>query len=169
MNQKLALEGKRNKLEDALVDGTIDREAFKRKHTELQNQILHTEQQLQDVDDRCRIDVNLINETLAFTRDIYATYKDAPPFMKRHYLRFFYEKVMVKNKEIFETIPTPIFATLRDNQQVILKTSMFPSPILNRSERLSQVIKAFQNPIWAEQAKERLKQIKTLTLCANVA
>lgn len=124
MNQKLALETKRNKLEDALIEGTIDREAFKRKHTELQNQIMHTETQLQDVDDRCRIDVNLIDETLAFTRDIYATYKDAPPFMKRHYLRFFYEKVMVKNKKIFVTVPTPIFATLRDNQQVILKTSM---------------------------------------------
>ena len=126
MNQKMALEGKRNKLEDALIDGTIDREAFKRKHTELQNQILHTETQLQDVDDRCRIDVDLIDETLAFTRDIYATYKDAPPFMKRHYLRFFYEKVMVKNKVILETVPTPIFATLRDNQQVILKSSMLP-------------------------------------------
>ncbi len=124
MNQKIALESKRNKLEDALIDGTIDREAFKRKHGELQNQILHTDTQLQDVDDRCKIDVDLIDETLAFTRDIYATYKDAPPFMKRHYLRFFYEKVMVKNKVILETVPTPIFATLRDNQQVILKKAM---------------------------------------------
>jgi len=45
---------------------------------------------------------------------------------------------------------------------------MLPSPIINRSERLSQVIKAFQNPIWAEQAKERLKQINILTRAATV-
>ena len=46
--------------------------------------------------------------------------------MKRHYLRFFYERLMVKNKEIFEVIPTPIFATLRDNRQVIQKTLVLP-------------------------------------------
>ena len=41
--------------------------------------------------------------------------------MKRHYLRFFYEKLTVKNNRIFEVIPTLIFATLRDNSQVIQK------------------------------------------------
>jgi hypothetical protein len=38
-----------------------------------------------------------------------------------------------------------------------------PSPRIARSERLSNVIKAFQNPVWVEQARERLKQIKVLT------
>jgi len=126
MNQKLALENRRNKLEDALIDGAIDRDAFKRKHGELQKQIAHTETQMQDVDNRSRIDMDLIDETLSFTRDIYATYKDAPPFLKRHYLRFFYEKLTVKNKKIYEAIPTPIFATLRDNRQVIQKNLMLP-------------------------------------------
>jgi len=126
LNRKLALEGKRNKLEDALIEGTIDREVFKRKHTEIQKQLEHMDIQMQEVENRCRIDMNLIDETLAFTRNIYTTYKDAPPFMKRHYLRFFYEKITIKNKVIFETIPTPIFATLRDNRQVIQKTLVLP-------------------------------------------
>ena len=126
LNRKLALEGKRNKLEDALIEGTIDRDVFKRKHTELQTQLEHMDVQMQDIENRCRIDMNLIDETLAFTRDIYATYKDAPPFMKRHYLRFFYERITIKNKKIFETIPTPIFATLRDNRQVIQKNLVLP-------------------------------------------
>lgn len=124
LNQKTAIEAKRNKLEDALIDGTIDRDTFKRKHAELQDKILNLDDRLQDIDSQCRIDINLIEEVLAFTRNIYQTYKDAPPFMKRHYLRFFYEKVMVKNKKIFETTPTPIFATLRANHQVIITKPM---------------------------------------------
>ncbi|KXK09238.1 MAG: hypothetical protein UZ21_OP11001000296 [Microgenomates bacterium OLB22] len=82
---------------------------------------------MQEVENRCRIDMKLIDETLAFTRDIYATYKDAPPFMKRHYLRFFYDRITIKNKKVFEAIPTPIFATLRDNLQVIQKTLVLPN------------------------------------------
>lgn len=120
LNQKTAFETKRNKLEDALIDGTIDRETFKRKHTELQDKILNLEDQLQNIDNQCRLDVDLIEEVLAFTRNIYQTYKDAPPFLKRHYLRFFYEKLLVKNKVIVESVPTPIFATLRTNHQVII-------------------------------------------------
>jgi len=33
---------------------------------------------------------------------------------------------------------------------------------------LSRVLKAFQNQIWAEQARERLKQINTLTRAAII-
>ena len=35
-------------------------------------------------------------------------------------------------------------------------------------EYYRRIIKAFQNPIWAEQARERLKQIKMLTKVATV-
>jgi len=41
-------------------------------------------------------------------------------------------------------------------------------PSINLTESLSQVIKAFQNPIWAEQARERLKQIKLLTKAITI-
>jgi len=51
----------------------------------------------------------------------------------------------------------------------ILSATWLRNPSINLTDSLSSIIKAFQNPIWAEQARERLKQIKTLTLCANVA
>lgn len=41
------------------------------------------------------------------------------------------------------------------------------NPSINLTESLAQVIKAFQNPIWAEQARERLKQSKLLTKVAG--
>ncbi len=126
LNQKTALETKRNKLEDLMVDGTIDRETFKRKHTEFQEKIMNLDMQIQDIEDKSRIDINLIEEVLAFTRNIHQAYTEAPTFLKRHYLRFFFEKLMVKNKRICEVVPTPIFAALKDNYQVIITNDWLP-------------------------------------------
>jgi hypothetical protein len=39
----------------------------------------------------------------------------------------------VKNKKIYEVIPTPIFATLRDNRQVIQKNLVLPVHELTRT------------------------------------
>lgn len=123
LNQKLALEGKRNKLEDTLIDGTIDRETFKRKHSEIQLRIEGLDNQMQDIDNKNKVDMNVIEEVLAFTRNIHQAYTDAPSFLKRHYLRFFYERLIVKNRQIVDVVPTPIMATLRDNYLVIIKTN----------------------------------------------
>lgn len=120
LNQKSGLEGKRNKLEDALIDGTIDRDTFKRKHSEIQEKILNLEEQTQEIDDRNRVDISLIEEVLAFTRNIHQTYVDAPGFLKRHYLRFFFEKLMVKDRKIVAAIPTPVFKTLQQEYLVII-------------------------------------------------
>jgi len=72
-------------------------------------------------------DVNLIEEVLSFTRNIYKTYKLAPKFLKRHYLRFFFEKIYIKNKKISRITPTPIFAILQENQEVIITNNQLPS------------------------------------------
>ncbi len=126
INQKTTLEAKRNKLEDTLLDGTIDREVFKRKHAELQEKITQIDQRLQDIDNRSKIDIDLIEEVLNFTRDVGRTYKEAPMFLKRHYLRFFYEKIMVKNKQIEKVVYTPIFASLQANHGVIITNCQLP-------------------------------------------
>ncbi len=126
LNKKTALETKRNKLEDVLLEGAIDREAFKRMHGEIQDKISKLNSRTQELESKGNIDINLIEEVLSFTRNIYKTYKEAPPFLKRHYLRFFFEKVFVKNKKISRIQPTPIFAILRDNQEVIIRNNQLP-------------------------------------------
>lgn len=125
-NQKTGLEEKRNKLEDALLDGTIDRDSFKRKHAEIQEKILNLDTQVQDVEVKHKIDIDLIEEVLAFTRNIHQTYKDAPAFLKRHYLRFFFERINLKEKRIFDTAPTPFFAVLQQNNQLIISQTQLP-------------------------------------------
>ena len=126
LNLRTSLETRRNKLEDALLDGIIDRETYKRKNDDLQLKIQTSDTQLQELEASCSIDMDLIEEVLAFSRDIYQTYVDAPPFLKRHYMRFFYERFEVKNRVIINAVPTPIFLVLQANHAVILTNSKLP-------------------------------------------
>jgi hypothetical protein len=47
----------------------------------------------------------------------------------------------------------------------ILSANWLLVPSFALTEALSCCIKAFQNPVWAEQAREKLKQINTLKHC----
>ena len=42
------------------------------------------------------------------------------------------------------------------------------NPSINLTNAFDCIIKAFQNPIWAEQARERLKQIKLLLRATTI-
>ena len=126
LNLKTSLETRRNKLEDALLDGTVDRETYSRKHDDIQLKIQSADSQNNEIENSCNIDMDLIEEVLAFTRNIYQTYVDAPNFLKRHYMRFFYERFEVKNKVISKAIPTPIFLVLQANHAVIIRNLELP-------------------------------------------
>lgn len=125
-NQKTALETRRNTLEDTLLDGTIDRETFKRRHDELQQQILNLDNQILDFDNKGKIDIDLIEEVLAFAKNIHQTYIDAPKFLKKHYLRFFFEKIVVKDKRIYKVVPTPVFKILKNRHEIIIRQLRLP-------------------------------------------
>ena len=121
VNRRSGLEAKRNKLEDMLLDDTIDRQTFKRKHAELQREIDTLNNQIEEVDRKHNFDVSLIGEVLGLTRNIYRTYKEASPELKRHYLRFFFEKIYAENKRICEVKVSPFFAALQENRAVIIR------------------------------------------------
>ncbi len=126
LNQKMAVETKRNILEDRLLDGTLDREAFKRKHLELEAQINAFDTRILELEQKRQIDVDFIGEILAFTRNIHQTYLEAPHFLKRHYLRFFFDNFLVKDKKIVKTNPSPLFLALQRENQVILLGILLP-------------------------------------------
>lgn len=146
LNQKNAFEARRNTLEDAMLDGTVDRESFKRKHQELQDKILNLDNKLIELDNDSKIDVDLIEEVLAFSRNIYKTYLEAPDYLKRHYLRFFFEKLLVKKKQIVEIVPTPVFKTLLDTNQVIINRFQLPNPRLTINQPNDGIISDLQLP-----------------------
>ena len=126
INQRAGLESKRNKLEDLLIDESIDRDTYKRKHAEITQQINNLQTQIEEVEQEGKLDMPLIEETLFLTKDIYKTYRNAPAPLKRHYLRFFYEGFIVDNKVIVEAKPTPILNALKTANMVRLRQVQLP-------------------------------------------
>lgn len=123
INRRKAIEDKRNKIEDLIVDGIIKRDVFKRQHLKLQNQIDTLDNELAELETLRKLDVNLIDEVLALTRNIYQTYIDAPAYLKKHYLRLFFEAIYIKDKKISKVVETPIFATLRRQNHLIIRSN----------------------------------------------
>ncbi len=123
VNKRKAIESKRDNLEDLLVDGTIGRDAYQRQHFKLQEEIGVLDNELAELEDQRNIDTSLIDEVLALTRNIYQTYLDAPDYLKRHYLRFFFEAIYIDGKKISKVVETPIFAALRRQHHLIIRTN----------------------------------------------
>lgn len=164
INQKSALETRRNKIEDALVDDTIERDVFKRKHTEIQTQIEQVMKRIQEIENKSKIDIDILDEVLAFTRNVGKTYKDAQFFMKRHYLRFFFERLMVKKEKVSEIIYQPIIASLQALRVVIIRREMLPDPRLIISLDFEAIFKAFQDVRFIGVLKQRWMEIKNFRL-----
>lgn len=126
MNQQKGLAERRDKLEDMLLDNTISRDTFKRKHMVLESQINALDERIAELDRKRQLDVNFIDEVLAMTRNIYEAYKAAPDFLKRHYLRFFFEQFFVKEETICKTMLSPFFSILVERNLGYIKTRNAP-------------------------------------------
>jgi len=48
---------------------------------------------------------------------------DAPPNLKRHYLKFFFEVIYIDGKKIAKVVETPIFSTLRRQHHIIIRSN----------------------------------------------
>ena len=128
VNQKTGIEIKRNKLEDLLLDGTLDKDTYKRKHSELTQEIDNLTTLIEEKDNEKSLDLPFIDEALSLTRNIYTTYKRASDPVKRHFLRFFFERFVVEDKKIIEAKHTPIFDALFCANMVRLSEPVLPNP-----------------------------------------
>lgn len=123
LNQKHGIEQKRNNIEDLVVAGTIDRDVYKRQHQQLRDDLLKIEKDLHTLANQQDVDFGVIEEVLAMTRNLYQTYMDAPYFIKRHYLRLFFDKLYIQDKKIVKICDTPIFRVLKEEQKILLRES----------------------------------------------
>ena len=128
INQRIGLENRRNKLEDLLIDESMDKETYKRKHDEISHQIDNIQTQLDEAEQENKLDMPLVDEVLNLTRNIYSTYRKAPEPLKRHYMRFFYDSLTVDNKVISGAKPTPILEALFSANMVRLLNAQLQSP-----------------------------------------
>lgn len=120
------LENKRNILEDNLLDQTIDKETFKRRHNKLVLEIQNLENQIATIENQRGFDIGVISEILALANNIYEIYTKANFEAKRHYLSIFFEKLEVKDKKIAKVIYTPLFQSLIKAKKVRVTTNWLP-------------------------------------------
>lgn len=82
------------------------------------------DRQLHELNNKHTIDFSVIDEVLAMTRNLHQSYLDTPDFLKRHYLRLFFERLYIKDKKIVKVVETPIFRVLRQENQLLFRTRL---------------------------------------------
>lgn len=121
LNKRATWLNKRKVLEDRLMDETVDRATFKRNHDEVEVEIDNIDSELAELGLNRKFDFDLLEEALSLTRNIPKTYKEAPQFLKRQYLNFFFNAIEVDNKKVVNTAYSPLITELINQQEVILR------------------------------------------------
>lgn len=125
-NKVKALETRRNILEDSLLDGTVDKATFKRKHGEINYEIQGYENDIANIENQRGFDVDLASEILDLDTNLYETYQNAVFEAKKHYLSIFFEKIEVADKKIQHVTYSPLFQKLLDAEQVTVSSKRLP-------------------------------------------
>ena len=117
LNQKMAIESKRDKFEEKLISGTITDDDFVRIRERLRKDLDSIHDQMQELESKRDLDIDILRDVLLLSRNIYEAYQKAPDELKRLYLGFFWERFVVKDKKIIKTKPSEFMQILlRENK-----------------------------------------------------
>lgn len=108
----LKLEFKRKSIEDNLLDGTIDKETYKRQHFDVEGEIVQVNQQIAKLTKDRSANIKIFEQLLFMSKDIYQTYREATPELKRRYLAIFWKRFEVRDGVIEKAVPTKVYQTL---------------------------------------------------------
>jgi len=127
-NQKQAIEKKRDKAEEKLFNNIITDEDFVRLRDKFKEEIKMIQGQIYALESQREFDIDIIQEFIKLTRNIYKAYKTAPYELKRHYLGLFWDKFLVQDKKIVKAIPTKLVQVLSKEEKVIIRGVRGPHP-----------------------------------------
>lgn len=118
-NRKKGLKNKHDKLLELRLNEEISKEKFHEAQGEIEDKITKIEEQIAQLEAKEKLDYKMIDEVLSLTTNIYQTYIDASDFLKRHYLKLFFERIYVKDRKIWKVAENPIFSVLREQAVII--------------------------------------------------
>ncbi len=142
-NRKKGLKTKHGRLLDLRVDGELTKEKFLEAQAEVEGKINEIEAQIYELERKAKLDYKLIDEILSLTTNTYQTYMEAPDFLKRHYLRLFFERIYVKDRKIWKIAENPVFSVLRKQQQVIINSNWLRSRDSNPNRQI-QILQSYR-------------------------
>lgn len=135
INRRTALELRRKRVENKLFDGTLTDEDFTRIRKEVQTDLAQIEDTLAQLEGERELNVDIAQEVLLLTRDIYKAYTKASKKLKRQYLTLFWDHFEVLDGVILTSTPAPFFAALLELEAAIYKqpTVTIPQEIAQNS------------------------------------
>jgi site-specific DNA recombinase len=153
-NQKKAVEVKRDKVEEKLLAGVISDDDFARLRTKFRAELDGIQNQIDELNSQKEYDVDVIQEVVKLTRNIYRTYQTAPYELKRQYLGLFWERFLVQDRMIVKAVPTKLITALLKEQKVIIESNWLPTP--------TAIIPILEDYGYIASLREQLRLIKQL-------
>ena len=154
-NQKNALETKRDKIEEKLLNGTISDEDFVRLRNKLKDKLFVIQSKIDELSSRREYEIDVLLEIIKFSHNIYKTFKKAPYELKRQYLGLFWDKFLVQDKKIIRAIPTKFIQDLLKMKKVIISPNCLPSS--------TYMITLLKDYGYLAELKEKWRLIKKMT------
>ena len=131
VNQRTAWEAKRKTAENKLFERILSDEDFTRVRNEINTELGNIAQMLSELENQRETNVDIAQEILLFTKDIYKTFKKASFQLKRHHLGFFWSRFETYDKVIIKSVPSPLFQELLNLKQVAYKLPNFEKLVEN--------------------------------------
>lgn len=142
VNQKTAFETKRTIAEEKMFNGIISDADLKRILGEIAEGLENIDSRIHKLEKERGLNVDIAQQVLNLSRDIYDSYEKASFKLKREYLGFFWEKFEVIDGLIIKSVPSPLFSELLKLEKVFYKSENRRNPL--KITGSSHVIKSSQ-------------------------
>ena len=121
VNQRIAFEAKMRVAENKLLDKVISDEDFTRIRNELKVELTGIDDKIVQLQREKDIDVDMAKEVIGLTRNIYDTYQNASPQLKKMLLGFFWERFEVHDGLIIKSVSSVLFEELIKAEKAFVK------------------------------------------------
>lgn len=115
--RKSDVEKRRDNLEELLFNKIVNEEVYKRRAEQFDLEIKNFDEEIIKLSRRKVIQIDSFNEVVEFSKSVYKIYKTGEYKSKRQLLSFFWEKLIISDKQIIEAVPTLLFRTLQKLQK----------------------------------------------------
>jgi len=127
LNQQKALEAKRDRAEEKLLAGILGDDAFVRLRAGFNERFGQIQEQLSELESERECDSDVVRHVLALSGNLYDAYPKAPSALKRQYLGLFWDRFVVRDRQIVDAMPTPLIRALQGESDVIFDAKWLPS------------------------------------------
>jgi site-specific DNA recombinase len=121
VNQKTAFETKRALAEKKLFDGVISDDDFKRIRQEITDELTKIDGRMIELEREREVNVDVAQQVLNLSRNIYDAYDKASPKLKRQYIGFFWDNFEISDGVIIKSNLSLLFAKLLELEKAFCK------------------------------------------------